>query len=130
MTIGDRIKQRRLELGLSADDLGKRINKNRATIYRYESNDIENLPTTVIPLLAKALETTPAYIMGWMRDEKIGDAFHNNMNDINVYEDSDLAIIQRERSKMSNKERTKLMNILKANFDEYNWEEDDSGNID
>ena len=55
MTIGDRIKQRRLELGLSADELGQRINKNRATIYRYESNDIENLPTTVIPSLAKAL---------------------------------------------------------------------------
>ena len=72
MTIGDRIKQRRLELGLSADELGKRINKNRATIYRYESNDIENLPTTVIPSLAKALETTPAYIMGWEIDPNKG----------------------------------------------------------
>ena len=38
--------------------------------------------------------------------------------------------IQRERSKMSDKEKTKLMNILKANFDDYNWEEDDSGNIE
>lgn len=44
--------------------------------------------------------------------------------------DPDLAIIQRERSKMSDKEKTKLMNILKANFDDYNWEEDDSGNIE
>ena len=29
--------------------------------------------------------------------------------------------------KMSPKERTKLMNILKANFDEYNWEEEGTG---
>ena len=44
--------------------------------------------------------------------------------------DEDLLIIQRERNKMSPKERTKLMNILKANFDEYNWEDDDSGDIE
>ena len=44
--------------------------------------------------------------------------------------DADLAIIQRERNKMSDKEKTKLMNILKANFDEYNWEDDNSGNIE
>lgn len=47
-----------------------------------------------------------------------------------VINDSDLAIIQRERNKMSDKEKSKLMNILKANFDEYNWEEDDSGDIE
>ena len=65
MNIGNRIKQRRLELNLSVDDLAKKLNKNRATIYRYESNDIENFPTTVVEPLAKALETTPAYLMGW-----------------------------------------------------------------
>ena len=46
------------------------------------------------------------------------------------FDDPDLIIIQRERSKMSDKEKNKLMNILKANFDEYNWEEDDSGDIE
>lgn len=44
--------------------------------------------------------------------------------------DPDLAIIQRERNKMSDKQKTKLMNILKANFDDFNWEADDSGNIE
>ena len=46
------------------------------------------------------------------------------------FDDPDLIIIQRERSKMSDKEKNKLMNILKANFDEYNSEEDDSGDIE
>lgn len=36
MRIGERIKQRRLELGYTADALAKMLNKNRATIYRYE----------------------------------------------------------------------------------------------
>lgn len=65
MEIGERIKQRRLELNLTVDELAKRLGKNRATIYRYESNDIENFPTTILEPLAKALNTTPAYLMGW-----------------------------------------------------------------
>ena len=71
MEIGERIKQRRLELNLTVDELAKRLGKNRATIYRYESNDIENFPTTILEPLAKALDTTPAYLMGW--EESIPD---------------------------------------------------------
>lgn len=66
MTIGNRIKNRRIELGLSVDDLAERINKNRATIYRYEKGDIESLPTSILEPLAKALFTTPEYLIGWV----------------------------------------------------------------
>lgn len=65
MTTGDRIKQRRKELGLSVSELARALGKNRATIYRYESNDIENLPVNVLEPLARALDTTPAKLMGW-----------------------------------------------------------------
>lgn len=65
MRIGERIKQRRLELGYTADALAKLLNKNRATIYRYENGDIENMPIDVLEPLAKVLNTTPAYLMGW-----------------------------------------------------------------
>ena len=70
MRIGERIKQRRLELGYTADMLAKMLNKNRATIYRYENGDIENMPIDVLEPLAKALNTTPAYLMGWMDAEQ------------------------------------------------------------
>jgi Uncharacterized protein conserved in bacteria len=71
MTIGQRIKNRRLELGLSVEFVAEKLNKNRATIYRYESDDIENLPTTILEPLADILQTTPAFLMGWEdnRDE-------------------------------------------------------------
>ena len=65
MNIGDRIKKRRLELGMTADELGELINKSRATIYRYENGDVENMPTPILEPLAKALQTTPAELMGW-----------------------------------------------------------------
>ena len=65
MTIGERIKQRRLEIGLSVDQLADIIGKNRATIYRYESNEIEKFPLDILYPLAEALRTSPAYLMGW-----------------------------------------------------------------
>ena len=69
MKIGMRIKQRRKELRLSADELGKRLGKDRSTIYRYEKGDIENLPLDVLEPIAAVLQTTPQYLMGW--DEEI-----------------------------------------------------------
>ena len=70
VNIGQRIKNRRLELGLSVDEVALKIGKNRATVYRYESNDIEDLPTSILEPLAKALQTTPGYLMGWNEKEK------------------------------------------------------------
>ena len=65
MNIGSRIKQRRKELRMSADKLGDILGKDRSTIYRYEKGDIENLPLDILEPIAKALGTTPAYLMGW-----------------------------------------------------------------
>ena len=70
MRIGERIKQRRLELGYTADALAKMLNKNRATIYRYENGKIENMPIDILEPLAKALSTTPAYLMGWQESHQ------------------------------------------------------------
>lgn len=65
MNIGERIKNRRKELGLSVDDVANSLGKNRATVYRYESNEIENLPITILEPLSKILKTTTGYLMGW-----------------------------------------------------------------
>ena len=48
MSIGRRIKQRRKEMKISADELAKRLGKDRSTIYRYEKGDIENMPIDIL----------------------------------------------------------------------------------
>lgn len=64
-TIGSRIRNRREELGLSQDELGKRLGyKSRSSINKIEL-DQRNLTQSKIKAIAEALETTPAYIMGW-----------------------------------------------------------------
>lgn len=97
MNIGNRIKQRRVDLGISAEELATMTGKSRATIYRYENGDIENLPTTVLEPLAEALETTPAYLMGWEDDTfdydnydlEIPEVFNG---DVEAYFESEKAI--------------------------------------
>lgn len=64
-TIGNRIRKRREELGLSQDELGKRIGyKSRSSINKIELGH-RNLTQSKIKAIADALETTPSYIMGW-----------------------------------------------------------------
>lgn len=74
MTIGQRMKQRRKELKMSADELGSRLGKDRSTIYRYEKGDIENLPLDILEPIAEVLQTTPQYLMGWEQVQKKNDA--------------------------------------------------------
>lgn len=64
MNIGQRIKQRRLELNLSQDELAKKVGyKSRSSINKIELS--RDLPLKKVELMAKALETTPSYLMGW-----------------------------------------------------------------
>lgn len=65
MKIGQRIKEKRKELKMSADELGAKLGKDRSTIYRYEKGEIENLPLDILEPIAKALSTTPQFLMGW-----------------------------------------------------------------
>lgn len=59
------MKQRRKEIGFSAEKVAERLGVSPATIYRYEKGDIEKVPVDSLAELAKILQTTPAYLMGW-----------------------------------------------------------------
>lgn len=62
---GKRIKERRKELNISADDLAKVLGVSRSTIFRYEKGEIEKVPAKYLEQIARALDTTPAHLMGW-----------------------------------------------------------------
>lgn len=68
--MGERIKQRRIEMGLSQEELAKRMgNSSRASVSTVETGK-EDLTTTRIEKFAKALGVKPAYIMGWETETK------------------------------------------------------------
>ena len=65
MNIGDRIRNKRLELGMTQKELAKKLGyKTKGSVTKIESG-YQNLTQPKIVAMAKALETTPAYLMGW-----------------------------------------------------------------
>ena len=65
MTTGEKIKQRRLEMGWSLRELAKRMGyANQSTVARIESGEID-LPQSKVVKFAEVMGTTVAYLMGW-----------------------------------------------------------------
>lgn len=76
MNTGERIKRRREELGMTQTELAKKIGySSYSTIAKIESGD-NNLKQSKIKAFADALETTPAYIMGWDNEEPPQPAYY------------------------------------------------------
>ena len=67
---GERIKLARQNKQMTLEDVAKIVGVTRQTIQKYESGIIPNIPSDKIELLASALETTPAYLMGWEDKQK------------------------------------------------------------
>ena len=65
MKVGERIKLRRKEIGISQTDLADKIGTTKQNIYKYENGIITNIPSDKIEAIAAVLSTTPAALMGW-----------------------------------------------------------------
>lgn len=65
MDIGDKIKALRLEKGLTLEQLGDKVGVGKSTVRKWEDGLIQNMRRDKIAKLASALDTTPAYLMGW-----------------------------------------------------------------
>ena len=70
MTLGDKIRIRREEAGLSQDELARRLGyKSRSTIAKLESG-VNDLTQSKLKLFAEALNTTVADLLDWDEPKK------------------------------------------------------------
>lgn len=105
MEVHERIKARRKEIGLSADDVAEALGVSRAIIYRYESADIDKVPTTIIEPLSRILRCTISYLMGWEDDTQV-----HSENDF-ILSDLEKNIIRKFRT-LNNGERSMFLGSL------------------
>lgn len=131
-TVGMRIRKRRKELGISADELAEAIGKDRTTIFRYEKGAIEKMPIDILKPIAKALRTTPAALMGWEDTPeettdsctvKITESEDGNSNpwifNFAPEVQEDIYAFGRAANEMSEEEREEMMNFLKRMYKEH-----------
>ena len=68
--MAQRIKQLRMEKGLTLEQVGNLVGVGKSTVRKWETGMIANMKRDKIAALAKALGTTPAQLMGWKEIEK------------------------------------------------------------
>lgn len=122
MKIGQRMKERRKALKMSADELAQRLGKDRSTIYRYENGEIENLPLDMLEPIAQALEIEPQELLGWDQSEKEETNKKNSdvMADITLkmFEDEDFTHVVEFLSKLDEKQFRRVKVSLHNLFEE------------
>ena len=64
MNIGDRIRELRVDKGLSLRELGDMIGVTAATLQRYENGVITNIKPDMVSKIAQELGTTVGWLMG------------------------------------------------------------------
>lgn len=69
-TMGMRIKKQRCMLGMTQDNLSELLCIPKATISAYENDNIDIKASRLVEL-ARALCTTPDYLLGFMDDENV-----------------------------------------------------------
>ncbi len=68
--IAERIRARRLSLGLTFRDLEERTGIDKSSLQRYETTHTQVIPLSRIDRIADGLGVSPAYIMGWNTDDE------------------------------------------------------------
>ena len=91
MNIGKKIKDLRIDLGITQNELAEMLGyTSRSTINKIEMG-INDITQSKIASFAKALKTTPAYLMGWEEKEnsRIQELYNllndNNKNALETY---------------------------------------------
>ena len=115
LTTGERMKARRKEIGISAEKVASALGVSPATIYRYENGSIDKVPVDALEPIARVLETTPAFLMGWEEDASPKE---NNSSAPALEEDEDLIFIGRKARDMTPEQRKRLSGIIKLMFEE------------
>lgn len=91
MNIGDRIKYKREQKGLTLEELGKLCKTTKQTVYKYENSIVTNIPLDRLALIAQALDVSQAYLMGWDDNTAVDecttatspvDVIYNSLNDL------------------------------------------------
>ena len=70
MEMADRIKERRLAMNYTQEELAQKLGLQKSAIAKYENGRVENIKRSTIAKMAAILECSPSYLMGW--DSNVG----------------------------------------------------------
>ena len=120
MTKGQRIKNRREELGMGQTELAQKVGISKQSLYKYEKDIVTNIPSDIIEALARALDISPASLMGWKENntdiklefEKYYQNLHSQESRLVAYLDA--------FAKLSSKSQDKVIDYMNYQIEKEN----------
>ncbi|SDJ59210.1 helix-turn-helix domain-containing protein [Paenibacillus naphthalenovorans] len=117
MSIGNRIKALRMKKGLTQDQMAEKLGMNRANFSNYERG-VASPPGETISKIAAILNTTTDYLLGRTEDPSPLELIPTDPSPPEV------RAIQRAAKNMSPNDRRKMLNMIRAAFEEAFSEDD------
>lgn len=71
LSTGQLIKQKRKELGLSMEELGKKVGVSKVSIKKWEDGDVEKISTQYIKKLSEILNVSPIELLAYNFDNDL-----------------------------------------------------------
>lgn len=80
-TMSDRIKERRVAMGLTQEELAEKLGLQKSAIAKYENGRVENIKRSVIKNMAEILHCKPSYLLAF-EDEPVIMLYYMQLNDL------------------------------------------------
>ena len=61
MKMGDRIRQMRIDAGMTQEELAEKLGLQKSAIAKYENGRVENIKRSTIQKMAELFDRTPSY---------------------------------------------------------------------
>lgn len=126
MCMAERIKERRLKMGYTQEELAGKLGLQKSAIAKYENGRVENIKRSVISKMADILDCTPSYLMGWSSNPSSCEKymiFEQDQTSLYIPDDGDGLYSEQEDnllrlfSKLTSENRKKVLKYSKNVFD-------------
>ena len=121
MNIGQRIRELRINSGLSQTEVAIKLNTTKQNIYKYENSIITNIPLEKIEALAKLFNVSPSMLVGWSDNNSNTyvseiDSLYNELNSEDKAEVRGMikGLLRADKYKKTNSIADDINNIMKA----------------
>ncbi len=101
-TIGERIRDVRMKKGLTQLELANALKTTKQNVYKYEVGIVTNIPSDKIEQIAKILDVSPSYLMGWEKIDNLvrGDDTEFDSNSVLYEKFSNIKPVQKVKVPM------------------------------
>lgn len=130
MKRNERIRERRKALHMTADELGEKIGRDRATVYRYESGRFQKMDIEILKKIASALGTSAAYLNG-ETDDPEPSVWERPLRDEALVLTDEEEIMIRKLRELPDRDRDYILRVLDSVYSAFmHYVTDDEGGSD